>query len=534
MCDHFITQIRNRLNLGRVLRAWVVCLFIAACAAVLYAGTFLMRGHAVVWQSYGIFPLLALCAGALFAWVRFSDREAAARAADSFFGLKDMLVSAYHFKRLATSTEAHRLVMLQADVAVASLSATQMPLGVSRRLLFACGGLVLLLIGLAQIPPSAQVLAAQEAARESLAKSEVTRAALEEWIDELEASLDEAEQEVIDLNSLREAVAAFETSDDSRDAMRQLARLELQVSERMKTMDQREDAAVLQAVAEALKATPSPDARKLAKDLEAKAYQQAGEVLSDLAPDAAQLSNLSELEKQLARLRAVSKPMAQASQAVKSNAKSMQSTRQAEASELASKSMDGLLSDLDAAALQMEKLVQQQKIGQSDQAGACQACNSRIGEKMTQIGQQLTKMQARQKAQQQLSDFRKLLNQAQAYSSGQVASLKPSAGQLPGSGKQAGEGSDASRREGSDPLWEGSELSSLQGQKNEGPSLSMVEDAESGSGSSQRSAQAVVREHQRQFESFVQRDDIPDSVKFAVSHYFESIHQSEPISITNP
>ncbi|HBR94767.1 MAG TPA: hypothetical protein DEA90_11450 [Opitutae bacterium] len=534
MSELFITQIRKRLNVGRILRAWVWCLFMAACAAVLYAGSFLVRGHAVVWQSYGIFLAVALCVGALFAWLRLSDREAAARTADSFFGLKDVLVSAYHFKRLSSPTEAHRLVMAQADTAVASLSAAQMPLALPRRLLLACAALMLLLIGLAQIPPSDQVLSAQRAARESLAKSEVTRDALDAWIDALEASLDEAEQEAIDLNALREAVDALEPAEDTRDAMRQLARLELQVSERMEAMDQRADEAVLQAVAEALQTTPSPDARQLAKDLKAKAYQQAGEALGELAPDAAQLSDLSELEKQLARLRHVSKPMAQASQAAQPDAKAAQSGSQAEASTADPNSMDGLLSDLDAAAQQMEKLVEQQKRGQADQADACQACNSQIGEKMQQIGQQMTKMQARQKAQQQLSEFRNLLNQAQAYASGQVASMQPGSGQQPGNGQQAGEGTDASRREGSDPLLQGSELSSLQGQKNGGPSQGMIEDAASGSGSSQRSTQAVAREHQRQFESFVQRDDIPDSVKFAVSNYFESIHQSEPIPITNP
>ena len=67
----------------------------------------------------------------------------------------------------------------------------------------------------------------------------------------------------------------------------------------------------------------------------------------------------------------------------------------------------------------------------------------------------------------------------------------------------------------------------LQGQKGSGPSDTMVEDTDSGTGISSRRAKAVKRSFAQQVEQFVQRDDVPEEMKLGVREYFERIHEVE-------
>ena len=134
-------------------------------------------------------------------------------------------------------------------------------------------------------------------------------------------------------------------------------------------------------------------------------------------------------------------------------------------------------------------------------------------------------MDARKKARGKLQALRRRLSRSQSYCNGAGQSLQP--GASPG-GKKAGWGSDPSRRNEKDALADNGNFERLKGQKGQGPSLSAVEDAQSGTGISSRRGAARERDFQRQFESFVRRDDIPEEVKSGVREYLENIHQSQP------
>jgi hypothetical protein len=98
--------------------------------------------------------------------------------------------------------------------------------------------------------------------------------------------------------------------------------------------------------------------------------------------------------------------------------------------------------------------------------------------------------------------------------------MSPKAG-----GKNAGWGSTESRRDGTDELVDNGQTTQLKGIQGAGPSLKTVESADDGTGVSTRQATARVRNYQQQFESFVEREDVPDEVKQGVKRYFEIIHQ---------
>jgi hypothetical protein len=101
--------------------------------------------------------------------------------------------------------------------------------------------------------------------------------------------------------------------------------------------------------------------------------------------------------------------------------------------------------------------------------------------------------------------------------------LNPKAG-----GKKPGTGTVASRRDERDELVDNGQTQQLKGIKGTGESLTTTESAESGSGTSTRKGDARQRAFQRQFESFVAREDVPEQVKSGVKRYFEVIHEIQP------
>ena len=99
-------------------------------------------------------------------------------------------------------------------------------------------------------------------------------------------------------------------------------------------------------------------------------------------------------------------------------------------------------------------------------------------------------------------------------------------GLAPG-GKQAGTGSSCSERKERDDSQKNGALTQLQGQHGSGPSMSSVEETESGTGVSSRRSEAKQRELTRQVESFVQRDDVPEALKLGVRNYFENLQYAK-------
>ena len=93
-------------------------------------------------------------------------------------------------------------------------------------------------------------------------------------------------------------------------------------------------------------------------------------------------------------------------------------------------------------------------------------------------------------------------------------------------GKKAGKGSSDASRDQQDERVDNGQYAKLKGIKGEGPSLTKVESADDGTGTSNLRAEAKKREFKRQFESFVGREDVPEDLKAGVKNYFTNIHQS--------
>ncbi|MFC4992425.1 hypothetical protein [Rubritalea tangerina] len=99
--------------------------------------------------------------------------------------------------------------------------------------------------------------------------------------------------------------------------------------------------------------------------------------------------------------------------------------------------------------------------------------------------------------------------------------LKPCNGLAPGSA------TSESRKKPGDELENNGALEQLSGQKGGGPSLSKIEEAESGSGVSGNYTTKKAQDFSRQMESFVERDDVPEELKSGVREYFKRIHDAD-------
>ena len=219
-----------------------------------------------------------------------------------------------------------------------------------------------------------------------------------------------------------------------------------------------------------------------------------------------------------------------------SNSQSNQSSESAESGESgeSSESVEQLVQELEEAVGDLDKQLakaeqQEREKGECDSKmlGECQKCQGKAGKCLGKLAHKLCKMGMKRNLRSKLSGLCKACSQCQSQCAGLCKSTSPKVG-----GKEAGWGSSDTRRNERDELVDNGQTTQLKGIKGAGPSLTAVEAAEDGSGVSTTRHVAKSRTFQRQVESFVEREDVPDDVKLGVKNYFEMIHQSELTSAT--
>jgi len=188
--------------------------------------------------------------------------------------------------------------------------------------------------------------------------------------------------------------------------------------------------------------------------------------------------------------------------------------------------MGQMMKELDAAAAGAELLedAEHGELGEDD-LGKMDMVEGEFDEQMKRMRAKLNQLEAKNKMKQKLAGLRASLGKAQQYAMGQSANSGMGNRLAQGQGQGIGQGSEKSRRKERDELKGNDQFKELKGQKGEGPSITAVEDADSGTGISRRTGEAKKRTFQRQLESFVRRDDVPEDVKLGVKEYFEKVHQ---------
>ncbi len=199
-----------------------------------------------------------------------------------------------------------------------------------------------------------------------------------------------------------------------------------------------------------------------------------------------------------------------------------------------------LLESLEREAEDLERLLEklredEKQDGQCDaeQLAKCDSKCSGVNRRLSRLGDTLRRLAARKTTRQRLARMRRKLASCSGYlcrgsrdGNSLSEELARTASRARG-GVQAGEGSERTERDGVAPADDNGQTTALKGIKGDGPSVTTVESADDGSGTSSAAATARPRDFRRQFESFVAREDVPDDVRDGVREYFENIHEAD-------
>ncbi|MEM7697553.1 MAG: hypothetical protein AAF236_04020 [Verrucomicrobiota bacterium] len=352
--ETFLSAARGRLNRFRFLDALIWALLVAGVVAVIGSLIFIFQGFAVPAKNYWIAVASGIVVLPVIWALRLWSQESAAGFVDSFYGLKDALLSWFHFREEGKEGTFYELQASSANQAVADLDVKEMKYPWPRRVLTT--GLVLL--GLSTLmafkEASPEVLERLRVEAETDSKTEQINEYLEELIEELEEEVPEEEREDLDLDSLREKIASMEQTKDREGAMRQYAELERQLREAARRLERRKDEQMLSQVGEEIQA--EAELRKLGQRLERKAFAEAAAQLEEMQPQPIDREKLSERQKEMAKLAAAAQRMAAAAKSANRSG-STQSGQEGQAgqSSQGASGMEGMLSQLDQSMQQLQQ-----------------------------------------------------------------------------------------------------------------------------------------------------------------------------------
>jgi hypothetical protein len=541
-----VRQVASRHHCLLALRVLFLTLAVAAGLCVAGSLAWVLRGRGVPAAFPLVVAALAAVTGLAIWQFRKMSPAAAIRECDRFFNLKDAITSARHLAATAPDDPATALQWKWLVPRLAECRPAAITAPFPKRTAMLSGLLAAVAVWLALLPPSPAVQAAEKEARDAQVRIAESKDQLEQLIEALDKDIVAPdEKDALKLDEFRKLVKSIDENGDRKEAARQFARIEQKVRDSSRALDQKRDEETVKLAAAELAKAEETDARQLGKKLDAKEFREAAEMLAkldakkidpkDLKNPATKQQNLTESKEEMARMRAISKRLAAAgkqrqgarqAQAGKGDGKHGQGEGAANGEGAAGqggpgKPLEDLMAEIDAAAAEIEKNLEAAEADPdaewSDEP--MEKANGALGK----LGKHLKGMHAKRMAKSKLDQLRDGLAQAQSFSQGQTKML----GVAPG-GKEAGTGSSWSERKERDDSQKNGQLAQLQGQHGSGPSLSAVEDAESGTGVSGRRGEARQREFTRQAESFVQRDDVPESLKLGVRNYFENLQSAAP------
>lgn len=518
----------------------------------------------------------------------------ASRRLDAVLGLDDGAASAHGFSRLGDA-DRHGMHERQRDWLADRLEgrdASGLREALPTALLVAAIALPLLAVPLLLRADAAHIVEQREQAARTIALATELNEGIEALVEEeIAAAEDEAEKEALDPEGLKEMVERLAVSPETEDLLRQYAEMERTVAARSRELDAERAEQLLASAGRELRSGRST--QKLGQALERTDFDAAREALEamkpsedpptaeDLAKKRAELEAFKEAaatlgeaarrfeagsEKTASQKSASAKPNADRSPNAKPSnrpnangerspseardAKPMEGDpsnaqpsdgAQGEPSDQDPRSLEERIADamrqLQQAAQDMEEAQGQCESGQcssSDLDELARASNS-ARRAMSRLQRQMQELEGRRQARSRLARIGRALGQCQGAAAGQNQSPfsipNPNAG-----GQRAGQG--ASNAENSTIAAEDGRLEQIQGMLGAGPSTTRTEDADDGSGAAARGNVEREVDHARQLESFVDRPDVPESVREGVKRYFEIVHgaadAAEGTSTENP
>ncbi|MBN2291442.1 MAG: hypothetical protein JXM70_03395 [Pirellulales bacterium] len=552
--EQFVVAVRRRINRHRLWTTLIWAMALGAAATVGVGLFYTLQGYAVpggwIVGLAGVSFVIAVAAWA----ARRYNNERASHFADRHFDLKDSVTSFRHFDAQDRHDGYYALQANDTTKRVADLDHRKIAYRLPRRVLAVALGLLAVAVFLGMQGPSEEV-------KERLALEEFTQEAtlaineeLAELVEELKKETTDApEEKLLEPDKLRRWVDELKETRDQKEALRQYARLERKLDKARLALNRRKDEQLLDRAAKELK--KSPETKKLGEKLQQKKYDNAADQMEKMKPQAKQSPEKKQLEKrrrELARLKAMSQRLAAAARSSKSpsqgkNSSAKQSNKSgkqsksnksspannssksggnfsggdSEGSELA-EAIEDLAESVEDMDEMLKKACDSKKCDEK-LLKKCQSCQGDVGDQLDKLSKCLKRLGTCRRADKKLCKLKRACGQCQ----GKLCNGCCSGSGTCAGGLKPGWGSNTARRDQTDELVDNGQTTQLKGIKGQGPSMTSVESADSGSGVSTRRSKAKQREFKRQAESFVQREDVPEQVKQGVKRYFQIIHENE-------
>ena len=541
--EQFVSKVNQRLNRFRIRDTAIWATLIGGGVMLVVALFYVLTGYRVPAMWYlGILGATLLGAAGWAIATRSSANQAASFA-DKFFGLKDSISSYLGFAQTGRQGGFYELQARQTETLVQDKSVEKIVrppnwYGISIGLI-----LVAISVSLGFKATSPEIIKRMEQEKQTLAMTIEVNDQIKQLVEELqESSEDPHERKNLNPDKLREWVNELKETTDLHEAKRQYSKMELRLNRAAEALRQRKEEELLDKAAEELE--KDLDSIELSKDLKHKKYEKAAEDLKDFKPTEKikDPKKLSEARKELAKLKAVAKRMATAARKTQGASKNQgQQSQDAggddadgdlsesddsdlDESEGEEGDLSDAIQDLEDAVDGYDEALEQIEMYEDPYGKQPQWSEEELEDayravqnKMDDLGDRMRRMAGRRKARSKLKKLCKRVAQAQSNS----GSKQPG-------GTKAGKQDGTRERSETDKRDDNGQNTKLKGIKGSGPSITQIQAADDGDGTSRKKSTAKQRDFKRQFESFVEREDIPEDLKSGVKEYFTKIHQVEP------
>ena len=540
--EQFVSKVNQRLNRYRIRDAIIGAALIGGAVMLVVALAYVLSGYRVPVVWYPCILGAALLGAAIWAIVTRSSTNQAASYADQFFGLKDAISSYLGFAQTGKQGGFYDLQAAQTETMVKDKSVEKIVrppnwYGISIGLI-----LVAISVSLGFKATSPEIVKRMEQEQQTLAMTIEVNEEIKELVEELQKSADDPhEKKLLKPDELRQWVNELKETTDLHEAKRQYSKMELQLNRVAEALRQRKEEELLDKAAEEL--NKDLESIELSKDLKHKKYKQAADEFENFKPTEKikDLGKLSEARKEMAKLKAVAKRMATAARKTQGAGKgqNQQSENEdgqesdgelSESDDSEGEEWDGEEGDLSDAIQELEDAVDNydetlEEIEMYDDPYGeepewseeeLDEANRAVRSKMDDLSRRMRRMGSRRNARSKLKKLSKRVAQAQGMS----RSKQPG-------GKKAGKEDGTRERSETDERKDNGNNTKLKGIKGSGPSITQLQAADDGDGTTRRKSAAKQRDFKRQFESFVEREDIPEDLKSGVKEYFTKIHQVE-------
>lgn len=505
----FILSCKSRLNFHIILKEIIYSSLIILGGMLIISLSFVFQGLKVNLQ-YLWTPIVI---GFFFFFIRFVllkyNNSSTVKYIDSFFDLKDTVSTSIYIEDIEKQNGFHSSQIKYASEKIATLDIKKIIFNIPKKSIYCSLLLLSLVLYLSSLDDSIKVKLANFNAKETKEISAKINEEIKKEKDDIESEFTEEEKKAFQKSKLSKMIEALKVTENKKEALKQYAKMEREFQKVIDKHSMEKEEKLFAEIAN--KFMKSQKSYKLGEKLSQKKYNDVAKELSKLMQK--NNSNLKNVE------------------ALKSLTEKMQdaTTNMKESKSGSKKNINNLNKSL-------SKLMKSMKKGDKEAAKSgkisdktCSAINKSSKEcksTLSKLSNSLKKCDSKNKFISKLNKLKKSMMKAQQcmLSKNKKGAFASAFEKGTGKRKGVGKGTDNSKNntftkaEGQD--------TQLNGIKGAGESTKSISDATTGSGVASKSiSESKNNNYKYRVEAFIERDDVPETMKNGVKKYFTTIHK---------